>query len=151
MHALLATLHDVPGVVGSFVVDAEGTLCGRNLPAFFDDSALQDTGPRLVRMCRALGAPASTPGECTLRFGRQLLYIHAFVEGLLCVVAPVDVNRPALGMGCSLVVQQLGPLLEAGTGAHPSPAPQNPRAAPRPATPPSPPGSSRYYRGRRVD
>src|SRR5690606_30778910 len=48
--AALATLKDIDGVYGSFVIDRDGRLKARDLPAVFDEQALGDAGPRIVRL-----------------------------------------------------------------------------------------------------
>ena len=46
----LLALRDVEGVLGSFVIDENGALMAKDLPAVFYPELFKDVGPRLLRL-----------------------------------------------------------------------------------------------------
>ncbi|MCA9576704.1 MAG: hypothetical protein KC668_14770 [Myxococcales bacterium] len=104
---LLSTLRDVEGVIGSFVVDLIGQLRARDMPAMFDDSALQEAGPRIARLKEALETQGEQMELVSLAHGPHSLFLRASGELILCVLAPHEVNQPSLRMGSSLVLRRL--------------------------------------------
>jgi predicted regulator of Ras-like GTPase activity (Roadblock/LC7/MglB family) len=125
-------LKDIEGVYGSFVVDRDGHLFARDLPAVFDDNALGDSGPRIVRLWEVVSEDEA-PEYTLIEFSEYWLFIRPVPSGTLCVVVPPRVNVSALRMAASLVAKRLN----LDTPVEPAPAP----AAPPMFTPPVfPPG-----------
>ncbi len=52
----LLALRDVEGVLGSFVIDENGALMAKDLPAVFYPELFKDVGPRLLRLCESVEA-----------------------------------------------------------------------------------------------
>jgi predicted regulator of Ras-like GTPase activity (Roadblock/LC7/MglB family) len=102
----LNTLRDIDGVYGSFVVDRDGRLCARDLPAVFDDGALGDSGPRIVRLWEVVSED-DAPEYTLIEFSEYWLFVRAVPSGTLCVVVPPRVNVSALRMAASLVAKRL--------------------------------------------
>jgi predicted regulator of Ras-like GTPase activity (Roadblock/LC7/MglB family) len=130
----LTHLRDIEGVYGSFVVDRDGRLFARDLPAVFDDNALGDSGPRIVRLWEVVSedeAPEYTLSE----FSEYWLFIRPVPSGTLCVVVPPRVNVSALRMAAALAAKRLN----LDTPVEPSPPPP-PVAAPLFQPPIFPPG-----------
>jgi predicted regulator of Ras-like GTPase activity (Roadblock/LC7/MglB family) len=98
----LTTLKDIEGVYGSFVVDRDGRLCARDLPAVFDDNALGDSGPRIVRLWEVV-AEEDAPEYTLIEFSEYWLFIRPVPSGTLCVVVPPRVNVSALRMAAGRV------------------------------------------------
>jgi predicted regulator of Ras-like GTPase activity (Roadblock/LC7/MglB family) len=167
MQTALATLRDIDGVVGSFVIDGEGRVLGRDLPTLFDDDTLGYASQRLVRLRNALEGERCKLDGSVARFGSHLMMMKAVDERTLCVIVPHGTNLMALQMGANIVarrVAQMTPQLHdsaalavtvAGTVASPIHAEPAAPAPPAPATP-SPAAATpsaaptRMFRGRRI-
>ena len=115
--ALLSTLRDVEGVMGSFVVDLLGQVRARDMPAMFDDHALEEAAPRIARLKDALETQGEQIDSVTLSHGELTLFLRTTGEIILCVLAPQDVSAPALRMGTSLVLKRLPDVLAAAAKA----------------------------------
>ncbi len=113
--SFLSALRDVDGVVGSFLVGPEGALLARDLPQMFDDQLLDEIGPRIRRITDGLSETGENPGCVVLHFGDHKLWLKPADEFTLCVLAAVQVNRPALRMALTLVARRVAPLLAAGS------------------------------------
>jgi hypothetical protein len=116
----LSTLKDIDGVYGSFVVDKDGRLRARDLPSVFDDVALGDSGPRIVRLWEVVSED-EVPEYTLIEFAEYWLFLRPVPGGSLCVIVPPNVNVSALRMAASLVAKRFdldAPPLEA-----PAPAP----------------------------
>lgn len=124
MESALASLRDVEGVIGSFLIDEHGTLLARDMPAMFDDEVLRSAGARLGRLRAAFENDAERFEGCTARFGAHLLFLRAAEARTLCVLCPTATNRIMLEMGLNLVARRVA-------------APK----APVPFVPPHPPES----------
>jgi hypothetical protein len=168
MYEVLHSLRDLPGTLGSFVIDEAGTLCARDLPSWFDDVALMEAGVRLASTRAALASLApDLPFEgCTARFGEHLVVLRPVGSGSLCVLCPDTVDRRALQMSVSLVARRLyasarrasepppppGPAMR--SSSVPPPPPQRSSSvppAPPQAEPPQGGALRRFFRGRPVD
>lgn len=160
---LLSTLRDVEGVMGSFVVDPNGQVCARDMPAMFDDVALGEAAPRLIRLRQALETEGEELNDATMEFGAHLLFLFGVDAYLLCVLCPSEVQLPALRMGAKLVSRRLHGELqrEALPPTLPPPpstaamssAPPPPAASPKGtkgAAPKAKPKRARFFRGRRI-
>lgn len=136
--------------MGSFVIDPNGQVCARDMPAVFDDVALGDAAPRLMRLREALETEGEELADATMEFGAHLLFLFGVDAHLMCVLCPSDVKIPALRMGATLVSRRL--LGEFQRNALP-PAPgspeSNPETKPKPATK-ARPKRARFFRGRRI-
>ncbi|MDD9936182.1 MAG: hypothetical protein OXT09_21400 [Myxococcales bacterium] len=162
-HAVLQSLRDLPGVLGSFVHDGAELLC-RDLPAYFDDEALAEAGPRAMRIMETW-CEAGEQSDCVLRFEEQRLYLRTIERGILCVVFSPEVAVPALRTATGMVGRRLGGALSTcSEPAAPPPLPAAPpvpevEPAPAAASPPRPPRANagapssrrraRVYRGQR--
>lgn len=115
--ALLSTLRDVEGVMGSFVVDLIGQVRARDMPAMFDDAALQEAAPRIARLKEALETQGEQVDSVSLAHGPHSLFLRTSGENILCVLTPHDVSLPALRMATSLVLRRLPEALAAAREA----------------------------------
>lgn len=113
----LATLRDVDGVVGSFVVDDQANVVAADLPAFFDAAALALAAPRLRRLSEALALKDEALQQCTLRFASHRLWLQPGAGVLLCVLAPIHCNLAALRMGATLVCRRVADALKDGSAS----------------------------------
>lgn len=143
---LLSTLRDVEGVMGSFVVDLLGQVRARDMPAMFDDHALEEAAPRIARLKDALETQGEQIDSVTLSHGPHLLVLRTTGELILCVLVRQDVSAPSLRMGTSLVLKRLPEVMAAAAQAASQastlpPTPRPPAPAPAafsPALPPPP-------------
>jgi predicted regulator of Ras-like GTPase activity (Roadblock/LC7/MglB family) len=174
MESLLHSLRDIEGVIGSFVLDARGSVLARDMPAMFDHDTLHSAGKRLSQLRAALEATGDGFDGCTARFGSHLVVVRAATSRTLCVLCPLGVNLNTLQMGLNLVARRVGVgASEAPPGSSP-PAPRRslspvsfapvqplPSQTPSPESVlPAPPESaelvpqeaepSRFFRGRPV-
>ncbi len=160
-HTVLQSLRDLPGVLGSFVHDGAELLC-RDLPAYFDDEALAEAGPRAMRIMETW-CEAGEQSDCVLRFEEQRLYLRTIERGVLCVVFGPEVAVPALRTATGMVGRRLRSALSARSEPASPPLPAAPpvpevEPAPNPQRPPranaGAPSSrkrARVYRGQRFD
>jgi predicted regulator of Ras-like GTPase activity (Roadblock/LC7/MglB family) len=131
MDAVLNGLRDVEGVLGSFVLDADGQLLARDLPPLFDGDMLTRASLHLSRLRAALESDGSTFEACVARFGPHLVLLRAAKDLTLCVLLPRGTNLGAVQMSASLIARRLSA----------------PPATPPPAEPTT---AGRLFRGRRV-
>ncbi len=158
MHTSLVTLKDVDGITGSFVYARSGHLVARELPAMFDDGALNEAGSRLTRLHETFASVGDKLEIAVLRFREHKVYVKTLPAGALCIISSGGVNMPALRMAASLVGRRIAPVLDqvaddpalaqaALTAEAPPPAAPPPTGARPPAL--APPGMRRF-RGRTV-
>lgn len=146
---VLRSLRDVDGVVGSFVLDAQGGIDGRDLPEYFDAGALSEVGPRVGRLYDAWKSVGGELETAALVFAEHKLHVRELNGGYLVVVSAAQVNAPALRMAMAMVSRRIAAAQEARAGAAPASLPAA-RPAQRPSQPgpePDPHGKPRVYRG----
>ena len=112
MHASLVTLKDVYGITGSFVFARSGHLVARELPAMFDDAALNEAGSRLTRLHETFASVGDKLEIAVLRFREHKVYVKTLPAGALCIISNGGVNMPALRMAASLVGRRIAPVLD---------------------------------------
>jgi hypothetical protein len=147
----LATLRDVEGIVGSFVLTTNGELLGKSLPAIYPEPYVVEAGARIARLIAAMSENGATPSACTLRYAEHKLLVKASSEHLVVAVALADVNMAQARVGLNLIARQLQ-----GLGSLPESRPTHPPSRPHPQGAPEakaePARSSRplFFRGKRV-
>ncbi len=105
---VLSSLRDVEGIVGSFVVNADGDVVAQDLPAYFDGVAEQ-VAPRAVRLRDALSLSEGSVSTCTIRYADHKLSLRSVHGALLAVLGNSQVNAPALRMAMNLVARKCSP------------------------------------------
>lgn len=105
--SVLSALRDIEGVLGSFVIDADGHILARDLPAMFEPSALTNASLHLSRLRAALESTAAGFDSCVARFGRHLVILRALRGNTLCVLCPEGTNLPAVQMSSTLIARRL--------------------------------------------
>jgi hypothetical protein len=156
----LRSLRDIEGVLGSFMIGANGELLARDVTAACGSEVLLLVSHRMQQLCDAfVSADIGGPFESTtLCFPQYKLQIRALGSAFLVAVMSAEVNLPALKMAMSMLGRQLLAELE-----HPFPPEQSAKMArptepertaipPARASSPNPDGPppARSYRGRRV-
>jgi predicted regulator of Ras-like GTPase activity (Roadblock/LC7/MglB family) len=102
VQALLA-LRDVDGVLGSFVIRTDGSVCARDLPDYFENEVLGEVGPRIERLHEAWLSFGAEPEATTLVFAGHKLHLRGIEGGFVGVVSALEVNTPALRMALTMV------------------------------------------------
>jgi predicted regulator of Ras-like GTPase activity (Roadblock/LC7/MglB family) len=106
--SILATLHDVEGVMGSFVTSYDGEVVTSHMPPFVETADLARAGPRLLSIVDTFAeSRLDDPQHYLLRFADHQLYVRRAGRGLLCVLSESKVNLPALRMASKLVCRRL--------------------------------------------
>jgi predicted regulator of Ras-like GTPase activity (Roadblock/LC7/MglB family) len=101
----LASLRDLEGIVGSFVVSEAGDVVAKDLPSYFD-GVLEEVGPRLLRLREALDMAEGDVSSCAVRYAGHKLTIRSIDSALLAVIADSKTNGPALRMAMNLVIRK---------------------------------------------
>jgi predicted regulator of Ras-like GTPase activity (Roadblock/LC7/MglB family) len=140
MESALHSLRDIEGVLGSFVLDAHGTLLARDMPTMFDHETLRAASVRLSQLRAALEANGDGFDGCTARFGNHLLVLRAAEARTLCVLCPLGVNLNTLQMGLNLVARRVGSVEASGSLREPGNDDRRASSIPtlRPSLPPTP-------------
>ena len=107
---ILATLRDVHGVEGSFLMAEDGRCTARDMPAMFADDVLHELGPRIARMQDVFANEGGEMQACMLRYRDYVLLVRGIQKLTLCVLCLPDTNAPALRMGINLAARRLFPL-----------------------------------------
>jgi predicted regulator of Ras-like GTPase activity (Roadblock/LC7/MglB family) len=146
----LSALRDVAGVHGSFVLQLNGELVGKDLPAVFHDELFIEVGARLSRFVETMAADGDEVSSAILRFDEHRLYVTRFAHGLLAVITANEVNVAALRMALTLTTRRIEPELLALLTSPPPPVAPNPSMTPPPPSMAGSHGVPRTYRGRVV-
>ncbi|MGV3757545.1 MAG: roadblock/LC7 domain-containing protein [Verrucomicrobiota bacterium] len=168
MEKILAALKDIHGVEGSFVMNTNGELVCRQMPAIFADEIFSEVGRRLLSIYSTFDLQVSQFDDLLLKFDGYWLYIRRAAHGFLSILTAETVNYPALKMASNLALSQLTsqiqsakPITPASMTAVPPPAAAAPATVPAPAVLPPPakleppktvtPIHRRFFRGQPVD
>jgi predicted regulator of Ras-like GTPase activity (Roadblock/LC7/MglB family) len=103
----LASLRDVPGVEGSFVVSDLGRLLARDMPPVFGDDVLGEVGPRALRLRDTLSYAGEELDAAMIRYADYLLFIRPLGDGVLCALTAREVHVPAVKMALHLCARAL--------------------------------------------
>ena len=103
----LLALRDVEGVLGSFVIDENGALMAKDLPAVFYPELFKDVGPRLLRLRESVEAAGDDPQLFVLRFSEHKLHVRCTDHGIICALSEPRVNLPALKLALTLVARRV--------------------------------------------
>lgn len=105
----LASLRDINGVTGSFIVGTSGQLIARDTPALLGEEVLAPVGPRLLRLWDTLREVDQSLDQAVISYESQKLYVRPLVQGLLCAIVPLGTNMPALRMAVNLLLKKVNP------------------------------------------
>jgi predicted regulator of Ras-like GTPase activity (Roadblock/LC7/MglB family) len=167
MQTILASLKDIPGVVGSFVLSPSGALLAKEMPKVYPDAIFPDLGRRLVSVGEVLDGQTGSFQELLLKFEGSWVFIRRTTRCLLSVLVSDTVNHPALRMATNVALKRVTEEIEANPAiianasvtisepepepvAAPAPAPA-PAAVAAPAAQPEPAKRRRMWRGQFVD
>jgi len=153
MQTTLASLKDIPGVVGSFVLNPQGALVAKEMPAVYVDAIFPELGRRLVSVGEVLEQQTTSFQELLLKFEGSWLFVRRTTQCLLSVLVAETVNYPALRMATNVALKQLSDQLAAQPARAAAPVPAAVEAAPAPAAPveAAPAKPRRMWRGQVID
>jgi predicted regulator of Ras-like GTPase activity (Roadblock/LC7/MglB family) len=147
--SVLSAMRDIPGVLGSFLIDRDGVVLARDLPPSFDATALTHASSHLSRLRAALESVGAGFESSVTRFGPHLVLLRAQDSNTLCVLCPHGTNLPAVQMSATLITRRLlestpsaDALLDSGDDARASASELDAGAAASTSTP------ARRFRGR---
>jgi hypothetical protein len=164
MQPVLSALKDIPGVVGSFVLNPQGVLLAREMPAIFPDTIFPNLGRRLASVVEAIETQIANVQELLMKFEGYWLFVRRSAQGFLTILTSESVNFPALKMASNVALKQVTEHLVANpmvistpiVSDLPEPAPTaaaSPDAtkAPAPGVAAEPAKKRRMWRGQWVD
>jgi predicted regulator of Ras-like GTPase activity (Roadblock/LC7/MglB family) len=123
---LLASLRDIVGIRGSFVLTPDGDLVAWDVPASLTEVELEGVGQRIYRMTELFPAIGSDLHVCTIRYEKAKLFVARIEAGFLCILTEPDTQLTTTRMAATLVGRQLstelgrqhnegGPMIEGRT------------------------------------
>lgn len=145
MQHVLTALKDIPGVVGSFVLNEKGTLVSREMPAIYPDEIYPEMGRRLVGVYEAIALQVASLGDLVLKFEDHWFLCRRSAQCFLGILTTESVNYPALKMATNVALKQID---EKVATMPPLLAEKPAEAAPAEATPTK---GKRFWRGSLVD
>ena len=153
MQTTLASLKDIPGVVGSFVLDPQGGLVAKEMPAVYAAAIFPELGRRLVSVGEVLEQQTAAFQELLLKFEGSWLFVRRTTQCMLSVLVAETVNYPALRMATNVALKQLSDQLAAQPALAAVPVPAAIEAAPAPAASveAAPAKPRRMWRGQVID
>jgi predicted regulator of Ras-like GTPase activity (Roadblock/LC7/MglB family) len=101
----LASLRDIDGVLGSFVMNSDGDLVDGDRSKG-SQVAFDRAGLRLLRLRDALAMDSGEVSTIVIRFPNHKVALRSLPGGVLVVVALASVNEAALRTGMNLVGQK---------------------------------------------
>jgi predicted regulator of Ras-like GTPase activity (Roadblock/LC7/MglB family) len=103
----LASLREIPGVQGAFVVDSFGRLVASSVSSLFPDYALQSAAQKVALLCESVYENFDSSEELMLAFEGYAITLRRGVFGILVVLAERSANAEGLRMGTSVVSRRL--------------------------------------------
>ena len=138
MQNVLSALKDIPGVVGSFVLNGQGGLVSSEMPSVYPASMYPEIGRRLLSVHEAIDGQVQASTECVLKFDSYWFMARRTAQCFLGILTTDAVNYPALRMATNVALKQIGDtvLAEAKTVETSVDAPPQPIAEPAVAAAP---------------
>ena len=153
MQAILTSLLDIGGVVGSFALRSDGSLLAREMPSVYPDELFPEIGRRLAGVSEALDLQMRPFQDLLLKFEGYSVFVRRTGNLFLSILAEESVNLPALKMASNVALRRL----DERASANPEPAPaalRAPASEPRPKASDAPvpiKHSRRIWRGQVVE
>jgi predicted regulator of Ras-like GTPase activity (Roadblock/LC7/MglB family) len=107
MQHVLTALKDIPGVVGSFVLNEKGILVSREMPAIYPDEIYPEMGRRLVGVYEAIALQVASLGDLVLKFEGYWFLCRRTAQCFLGILTTETVNFPALKMATNVALKQI--------------------------------------------
>jgi predicted regulator of Ras-like GTPase activity (Roadblock/LC7/MglB family) len=147
MKAILASLKDIPGVIGSFVLNPQGALVAKEMPGVYPEAIFPDLGRRLVSVGEVLEGQTAPFQELLLKFEGSWLFVRRTAHCWLSVLVAENINYPALRMATNVAFKQVADQLASAPEAVAPVA----EPTPVPVPIPEPAKRRRMWRGQFVD
>lgn len=107
MQQVLTALKDIPGVVGSFVLNDKGALVSREMPTIYPDNIYPEIGRRLIGVYEAIALQMASLGDLLLKFEGHWFLCRRTTQCFLGILTTEAVNYPALKMATNVALKQL--------------------------------------------
>jgi len=107
MQNVLSALKDIPGVVGSFVLNDKGALVSREMPAVYPDDIYPEMGRRLIGVYEAIALQMASLGDFLLKFDGYWFLCRRTTQCFLGILTTETVNYPALKMATNVALRQI--------------------------------------------
>ena len=149
MQQVLSALKDIPGVVGSFVLNDKGTLVSREMPAIYPDDIYPEMGRRLVGVYEAIALQVASLGDLVLKFEGSSFLCRRTAQCFLGILTTEAVNFPALKMATNVALKRI----EEQVASMPPLLAEKSAPAPAPVEAPAPAVEvkKRFWRGTLID
>jgi predicted regulator of Ras-like GTPase activity (Roadblock/LC7/MglB family) len=147
MQNVLIALKDIPGVVGSFVLNEKGLLVSREMPAVYPDEIYPEMGRRLVGVYEAIASQAAALGDLVLKFDSYWFLCRRTAQCFLGVLTTESVNYPALKMATNVALKQI----DEQVAIMPPLLAKEAAAIPAVEAAPVAPKQKRFFRGTPID
>jgi predicted regulator of Ras-like GTPase activity (Roadblock/LC7/MglB family) len=144
--AILGSLRDIEGVLGSFIWLSDGQLLASDMPDNCPPATLQAVAARVQRLTDAFVSMGQRFESTTLAFAHYRLHVCATDRAFIGAVLAKQVNMSALKMAATLALRDLSTELARPVAAHAS----NTWTSPIPQQDPPAPAGGRSYRGQRL-
>ena len=108
MQKILSALKDIPGVVGSFVLNESGALVSREMPAIYPENVYGEIGRRLLSVDEAITSQVSAFNDLLLKFEGHWFLCRRTAHCFLGILTTETVNYPALKMATNVALRQIG-------------------------------------------
>lgn len=138
MQAMLQQLNRVPGVIGTMLCDAEGSLLSDAFPPTFDPARLRKAASVLVGRTTALESSLGATGTMDFRFATARVVVKSGTGVRLVFLCDPSANLSLLGLVSADILRRLAP----SSAATP---------APEPAAPPEPAAGQLYQALERIN
>jgi predicted regulator of Ras-like GTPase activity (Roadblock/LC7/MglB family) len=143
--AILASLRDIEGVLGSFIWLSDGQVLATDMPEDCQPGTIEAVAARVQRLCEAFSSLGRQFEGTTLAFAQYRLHVCAVDHAFIAVVLASHVNMSALKMAATLALRELSSVLSRPRTARIS----LPEPKPGHEEPPTAHGG-RSYRGQRL-
>lgn len=95
-HEVLRLTRDVPGVAGSSLVDGDGRVLARDLPADIDDALLASVAARAQAALTAVSRPLPSAAGVVLRFARLSVFCGTAGRNTLLILCAPGTSTPSI-------------------------------------------------------
>lgn len=127
MEQVLQQINTLPGVVGSFVILADGRVAAAVFPPLFDQPIIEEAAGSLAAIRERLQLGESLD-LLDLRYANGRILVKTLAGGLLLLLCTKEVNLQVLAISLNVGMKKLEKLLLAGETVAASP-PELPEAA----------------------
>ncbi len=130
MEQVLQQINTLPGVVGSFVILADGRVAAAVFPPLFDPPIIEEAAGSLAAIRERLQLGESLD-LLDLRYANGRILVKTLAGGLLLLLCTKEVNLQVLAISLNVGMKKLEKLLLAGetVAASPPELPELPEAA----------------------